>query len=121
MRSPRGRLEKARFVRRHLRLMRTRVNLRQGSCLDLLCNSSGIENSAATGGGENSALIFAIPLRTCSSPLWPATRPLHRGGALHHEGNRTMSDTPAEVPPRFLRTPEAASLVGLSGRTLEKH
>jgi predicted DNA-binding transcriptional regulator AlpA len=25
------------------------------------------------------------------------------------------------VPPRFLRTPEAARFLGLSGRTLEKH
>ena len=32
-----------------------------------------------------------------------------------------MSDAPAEFPPRFLRTPEAARLLGLSGRTLEKH
>ena len=26
-----------------------------------------------------------------------------------------------ELPPRFLRTPEAARVLGLSGRTLEKH
>jgi len=26
-----------------------------------------------------------------------------------------------QVPPRFLRTPEAARFLGLSGRTLEKH
>jgi predicted DNA-binding transcriptional regulator AlpA len=32
-----------------------------------------------------------------------------------------MSDAPAEFPPRLLRTPEAARLLGLSGRTLEKH
>ena len=32
-----------------------------------------------------------------------------------------MSDTTAELPPRFLRTPEAARFLGLSGRTLEKH
>lgn len=28
---------------------------------------------------------------------------------------------PAELPPRYLRTPEAARFLGLSGRTLEKH
>lgn len=28
---------------------------------------------------------------------------------------------PAPVPPRYLRTPEAARFLGLSGRTLEKH
>ncbi len=28
---------------------------------------------------------------------------------------------PHSLPPRFLRTPEAARFLGLSGRTLEKH
>ncbi|MBG0794225.1 helix-turn-helix domain-containing protein [Methylocystis sp. H62] len=32
-----------------------------------------------------------------------------------------MSAQPAELPPRYLRTPEAARFLGLSGRTLEKH
>ncbi len=32
-----------------------------------------------------------------------------------------MNDTTAALPPRFLRTPEAACFLGLSGRTLEKH
>ncbi|MGV7215148.1 helix-turn-helix transcriptional regulator [Bradyrhizobium sp. UFLA05-112] len=32
-----------------------------------------------------------------------------------------MSDPNAGLPPRYLRTPEAARLLGLSGRTLEKH
>ena len=32
-----------------------------------------------------------------------------------------MSDPLAGLPPRFLRTPEAARYLGLSGRTLEKH
>lgn len=32
-----------------------------------------------------------------------------------------MLDTPTNLPPRFLRTPEAARFLGLSGRTLEKH
>jgi predicted DNA-binding transcriptional regulator AlpA len=31
-----------------------------------------------------------------------------------------MTGQPA-LPPRYLRTPEAARFVGLSGRTLEKH
>ncbi len=29
--------------------------------------------------------------------------------------------TPSPIPPRYLRTPEAARFLGLSGRTLEKH
>ena len=32
-----------------------------------------------------------------------------------------MSTNPAGLPPRFLRTPEAARFLSLSGRTLEKH
>jgi hypothetical protein len=32
-----------------------------------------------------------------------------------------MPDPMASLPPRFLRTPEAARFLSLSGRTLEKH
>jgi hypothetical protein len=32
-----------------------------------------------------------------------------------------MTEPTAAVPQRYLRTPEAARLLGLSGRTLEKH
>lgn len=32
-----------------------------------------------------------------------------------------MSDQSIPLPPRLLRTPEAARYLGLSGRTLEKH
>jgi predicted DNA-binding transcriptional regulator AlpA len=35
-------------------------------------------------------------------------------------GGPTMSNQPSPTP-RFLRTPEAGRLLGLSGRTLEKH
>jgi predicted DNA-binding transcriptional regulator AlpA len=32
-----------------------------------------------------------------------------------------MPDSLVGLPPRYLRTPEAARFLGLSGRTLEKH
>ena len=32
-----------------------------------------------------------------------------------------MPATPSNLPPRYLRTPEAARFLSLSGRTLEKH
>ncbi|AQR61686.1 DNA-binding protein [Brevundimonas sp. LM2] len=32
-----------------------------------------------------------------------------------------MAQADPTLPPRFLRTPEAARFLGLSGRTLEKH
>ncbi|WP_114391248.1 helix-turn-helix transcriptional regulator [Notoacmeibacter marinus] len=32
-----------------------------------------------------------------------------------------MSASAVDLPPRFLRTPEAARFLSLSGRTLEKH
>jgi predicted DNA-binding transcriptional regulator AlpA len=34
---------------------------------------------------------------------------------------KTMPNPMNSLPPRFLRTPEAARFLGLSGRTLEKH
>uniref|UniRef100_B0SV52 Putative transcriptional regulator n=1 Tax=Caulobacter sp. (strain K31) TaxID=366602 RepID=B0SV52_CAUSK len=32
-----------------------------------------------------------------------------------------MAESATVLPPRYLRTPEAARFLGLSGRTLEKH
>lgn len=32
-----------------------------------------------------------------------------------------MADATSSLPPRYLRTPEAARFLSLSGRTLEKH
>ncbi len=32
-----------------------------------------------------------------------------------------MAESATVIPPRYLRTPEAARFLGLSGRTLEKH
>jgi hypothetical protein len=43
------------------------------------------------------------------------------GGSSQVHGGSIMSDLLAGLPPRFLRTPEAARFLGLSGRTLEKH
>src|SRR5208282_3814625 len=36
-------------------------------------------------------------------------------------GGPIVPDPMTGLPPRFLRTPEAARFLGLSGRTLEKH
>jgi predicted DNA-binding transcriptional regulator AlpA len=43
------------------------------------------------------------------------------GSASQDHGGSIMPDPLAGLPPRFLRTPEAARFLGLSGRTLEKH
>src|SRR3546814_2986317 len=43
------------------------------------------------------------------------------GAANRTHGGPIMSANPTGLPPRFLRTPEAARFLGLSGRTLEKH
>jgi hypothetical protein len=43
------------------------------------------------------------------------------GGWFGNHGVQTMPDPLAGLPPRYLRTPEAARFLGLSGRTLEKH
>jgi predicted DNA-binding transcriptional regulator AlpA len=42
------------------------------------------------------------------------------GPRMDH-GTALMPDPLAGLPPRFLRTPEAARFLSLSGRTLEKH
>ncbi|MBB4263780.1 putative DNA-binding transcriptional regulator AlpA [Bradyrhizobium sp. CIR3A] len=48
----------------------------------------------------------------------------HAGAAMRgalSSWSSQMPDPMAGLPPRFLRTPEAARYLGLSGRTLEKH
>jgi predicted DNA-binding transcriptional regulator AlpA len=47
--------------------------------------------------------------------------PSMSGGARNDHGPAIMPDPLAGLPPRFLRTPEAARFLSLSGRTLEKH
>jgi predicted DNA-binding transcriptional regulator AlpA len=50
--------------------------------------------------------------------------PTHAGAAIRgalSSWSSQMPDSTAGLPPRFLRTPEAARYLGLSGRTLEKH
>lgn len=42
-------------------------------------------------------------------------------GSRQNHGAIRMPDPAAGLPPRFLRTPEAARFLSLSGRTLEKH
>jgi predicted DNA-binding transcriptional regulator AlpA len=42
-------------------------------------------------------------------------------GRRTEHGAAFMPDPLAGLPPRFLRTPEAARFLSLSGRTLEKH
>src|SRR5262249_474664 len=59
---------------------------------------------------------FAIALRHRDPQL-----AAKRSGAREDHGGSIMPDPLAGLPPRFLRTPEAARFLGLSGRTLEKH
>jgi predicted DNA-binding transcriptional regulator AlpA len=59
---------------------------------------------------------FAIALRHRDPQ-----RAAERGDAREDHGGSIMPDPLAGLPPRFLRTPEAARFLGLSGRTLEKH
>jgi predicted DNA-binding transcriptional regulator AlpA len=50
-----------------------------------------------------------------------ASSPQFLGGARDKLEAHSMPDDPRQLPPRYLRTPEAARFLGLSGRTLEKH
>jgi predicted DNA-binding transcriptional regulator AlpA len=65
---------------------------------------------------RSSPFPFAIALRYRDPQL-----AAERGGAREDHGGSIMPDPLAGLPPRFLRTPEAARFLGLSGRTLEKH
>ena len=64
---------------------------------------------------------FGIPLRSACSAIVTARRAAIRGGAPDDHGASQMPDPNAGLPPRYLRTPEAARFLSLSGRTLEKH
>ena len=48
-------------------------------------------------------------------------RASNRAGVLDDHGTPQMPDPNAGLPPRYLRTAEAARFLGLSPRTLEKH
>src|SRR3546814_18811399 len=60
------------------------------------------------------------PLATVLRQRGPRS-PSMFGAANRTHGGPIMSANPTGLPPRFLRTPEAARFLGLSGRTLEKH
>ena len=47
--------------------------------------------------------------------------PLIVSGILHNHGGHLMRPDLAALPPRYLRTKEAADFLSLSARTLEKH
>jgi hypothetical protein len=66
---------------------------------------------------------------TRSSTIPRATAPADRdprresrtSAASRERWSTSMPDPLAGLPPRYLRTPEAARWLGISGRTLEKH
>lgn len=67
------------------------------------------------------ALGFAIGQRDHASPRHAPDGAQHPASAGEEpEALPPMSIQP-NMPPRYLRTPEAARFLGLSGRTLEKH
>jgi predicted DNA-binding transcriptional regulator AlpA len=61
------------------------------------------------------------PPKGCCFAIVVLEPPSFSDGSLQEHGVRTMPDPLAGLPPRFLRTPEAARFLSLSGRTLEKH
>jgi hypothetical protein len=69
--------------------------------------------------------VSANPSSTIPSPIDRADldpRRESRASAVSCERWSTiMPDPLAGLPPRYLRTPEAARWLGISGRTLEKH
>src|SRR5215831_13011252 len=75
-----------------------------------------VHNGVAISSRRYSPSLFAHALRHCGLRLAGDLR-----RPPQHHGASTMPDPLAGLPPRFLRTPEAARYLGLSGRTLEKH
>jgi len=65
------------------------------------------------------------PTSPCTSPVLLRHRgpcpPLIRSGRRNTTEARSMPHEPVILPPRFLRTKEAADFLSLSARTLEKH
>src|SRR5258708_35285747 len=74
-----------------------------------------------TEGGEINLFNLHHPPTECPCPIVAFDNPLLAGGAHRAPRGTIMPDPLAGLPPRFLRTPEAARFLGLSGRTLEKH
>ena len=72
-------------------------------------------------GGEIRHPHLHHPLPATSFAIVAPDRPPLTGGTSEPTGGTIMPDPLAGLPPRFLRTPEAARFLGLSGRTLEKH
>jgi predicted DNA-binding transcriptional regulator AlpA len=72
-------------------------------------------------GGENPTPYLHHPLAARFLAIVAFDPPPLSGGSSQDHGVPTMPDPLAGLPPRFLRTPEAARFLGLSGRTLEKH
>jgi helix-turn-helix protein len=69
--------------------------------------------------------VPANPSSTIPSPIDRADldprRESRASAASRERWSTIMPDPLAGLPPRYLRTPEAARWLGLSGRTLEKH
>src|SRR6476620_2822940 len=64
--------------------------------------------------------IFAIPRRFALRQAVQRHAAMPRGDQ-EKPWSPTMNDLTPALPQRYLRTPEAARFLGLSGRTLEKH
>ena len=62
---------------------------------------------------------FVIHPDADGSPPWSPLR--HRTLEAQPKPGGPMPAARLDPPPRYLRTPEAARFLGLSGRTLEKH
>jgi predicted DNA-binding transcriptional regulator AlpA len=68
----------------------------------------------------NRSRIFVIPVHASNSQ-WCAHYAVDHRWRPNLYRTHPMADKPANSQHRYLRTPEAARFLGLSGRTLEKH
>ena len=87
--------------------------------------ASFFKHAACVDGQVSPWSVSANPSSTIPSPLDRADLDRQRESrafaASRERWSTSMPDPLAGLPPRYLRTPEAARWLGISGRTLEKH
>lgn len=95
------------------------------SCAAAILISSNLHADANADACEPGGKMISPPLhhppKGCCFAIVILEPPSLSDGSFQEHGVRTMPDPLAGLPPRFLRTPEAARFLSISGRTLEKH
>ncbi|WP_435300683.1 helix-turn-helix transcriptional regulator [Zymomonas mobilis] len=90
-------------------------------CIFFSTNGKGTLRSASSAGVLKSTPSVSGTLQTADPPPRFAMARCHDRQPPNPTGGPIMLDPKTGLPPRFLRTPDAARFLGISIRTLEKH